>query len=284
MSKVVINIQASIREKLKNISANSGKDFNKILRQYVQERFLYRLSKSSYSENFILKGAFLFLAYGISRTRPTRDIDFLGTSISNSAKDIKNIMKTVVSLNYEDGLIFDNKNIEVNDIIQDGEYHGVRVKINTKLGSVKERIQIDIGFGDKITAGPIEIEFPTLLDLPAPKLKVYSLETAISEKFETIVSLQLQTSRMKDFYDIWLMMRQFEFKGPSLVEAIKKTFKHRKTDIPKNKPLFADEIYDEKSDRQTLWSAFLKKGDIQHAPDTLSVTAKEIEKDRKSVV
>ena len=94
MSKNIINIPASIKEKLKNISANSGKDFNKILRQYVQERFLYRLSKSSYSKNFILKGAFLFLAYGISKTRPTRDIDFLGTSISNSAKDIKDIMKT----------------------------------------------------------------------------------------------------------------------------------------------------------------------------------------------
>ena len=138
-------------------------------------------------------------------------------------------------------------------------------------------MQIDVGFGDIVTPEIKEIEFPSLLGMETPQVSAYSIESVVAEKFEAALDLADLNSRMKDFYDIWLMMRQFEFKGPSLVEAIKKTFKHRKTDIPKNKPLFTDEIYDEKSDRQTLWNAFLKKGDIQHAPDTLSVTAKEIE-------
>ena len=256
MSKVISNIPASIKAKLKNIAVNSGKDFNKILKQYVQERFLYRLSESSYSGNFILKGALLFLAYNISRTRPTRDIDFLGDSISNNAKDIKNIIKAVVSENYKDGLIFDKKNIEVTDIIQDGEYHGVRVKINAKLGSIKERIQIDIGFGDKIIAGPLEIEFPTLIDLPAPKLKVYSLETAISEKFETIVSLQLQTSRMKDFYDIYFIASNNSFELDKLNKAITTTFENRSTSIKDCNSIFN---YNFKTDqnKRDLWNTFI---------------------------
>jgi len=207
-----------------------------------------------------LIGSMGVAAYGVELS--TRDIDFLGTSISNSAKDIKNIMKTVVSPNYEDGLIFDNKNIEVNDIIQNGEYHGVRVKINTKLGSVKERIQIDIGFGDKITAGPIEIEFPTLLDLPAPKLKVYSLETAISEKFETIVSLQLLTSRMKDFYDIYFIASNNSFELAKLNKAITTTFENRSTSIKDCDFIFNNNFKNDYN-KNNLWNIFLTRNKLK---------------------
>ncbi len=260
--KIIKNIPSSIKERLKNISKNSGKDFNKILRQYVQERFLYRLSQSSYSENFILKGALLFLAYDISRTRPTRDIDFLGSAISNNANDIKNIMKIVAVGDCEDGLIFDNKNIEVTDIVEDGNYHGVRVKINAKLGTVKERIQIDVGFGDKITAGPVEIEFPTLLDLPAPKLKVYSLETAIAEKFEAIVSLQLQTSRMKDFYDIYFIASKNSFELNKLSEAIKTTFQNRATEIKDSDFIFKNKFKNDQN-KNELWNTFIKRNKLE---------------------
>lgn len=225
--KKVKNISISVKEKLKNISKSSGKDFNKVLRQYIQERFLYRLSKSGYSENLILKGALLFLAYDISRSRPTRDIDFLGDKISNNAKDIKSIMKAISTIDYNDGLEFDSINIAVEDIVEDGDYHGVRIKIFAKLGTIKDMIQIDIGFGDKIVEGPIEIEYPTLLDMPVPKLKVYSLETAIAEKFDAIVSLQLQTSRMKDFYDIFFISQNNEFNLMKLGKAIETTFMNR---------------------------------------------------------
>ena len=119
----VKNIPVSVKEKLKNISTTSGKDFNKVLRLYIQERFLYRLSKSAYSENLILKGALLFLAYNISRSRPTRDIDFLGNKISNNSRDIKNIVKAIANIDCEDGIVFDSIKIEVEDIVEDGDYH-----------------------------------------------------------------------------------------------------------------------------------------------------------------
>lgn len=262
----VTNIPVSVREKLKKISVNSGKDFNKVLRQYIQERFLYRLSKSVYSENLILKGALLFLAYDISRSRPTRDIDFLGEKISNEAKDIKSIMKVIAAIDDEDGLVFDKTNIVVENIIEDGDYHGVRVKIFAKLGTIKDRIQIDIGFGDKIVEGPIEIEYPTLLDMSPPKLKVYSLETAIAEKFEAIVSLQLQTSRMKDFYDIYFIAQNNEFDLLKLNKAIRTTFVNRATDIEDSKYIFNDRFKNDEIKKEQ-WNTFIKRIDLDNEID-----------------
>jgi predicted nucleotidyltransferase component of viral defense system len=188
------NVAASVKERLRNIAAQSNKEFQSVVRQYVQERFLFRLSKSVYSKNFILKGALLFVAHDISRNRPTRDIDFLGSSISNDINDIKEFIKEILKIEFEDGLKFDLKNVEAENIVEDGDYNGIRVKFYAYLENSRERVQLDIGFGDKLTSGPIEIEFPTLLDFDAPKIEVYSIETAIAEKFEAIVSLQLQSS------------------------------------------------------------------------------------------
>ena len=139
-------------------------------------------------------------------------------------------------------------------------------------------MQIDIGFGDSIYPKPKKIEYPVILDFPKPKLKGYPVESIVSEKFEAMIKLGLLNSRMKDFYDIWLMMRQFDFNGAKLVEALRRTSKQRKTSLPLQRPLFAEEIYDEKSDRQILWNAFIKKGNIKYAPENLSATAKEIER------
>ena len=174
-NKQIKNIAGSTREKLRNISVESGKEFQSVLRQYIQERFLFRLSKSNYSSNLILKGALLFVAHNISRNRPTKDIDFLGTSISNEKGVITEIVREIISVDFIDGLSFDGASIESEDIVEEGEYHGVRVKFFVFLEKARERVQIDIGFGDQLTNGPIEITFPTLLDFPAPQLKVYSL-------------------------------------------------------------------------------------------------------------
>jgi len=138
-------------------------------------------------------------------------------------------------------------------------------------------MQIDVAFGDVVYPKPGLIEYPVILDLPKPHLKGYTAESVVSEKFEAMIKLGLLNSRMKDFYDLWLMLRRFNFYGIRLIEAIKRTFSHRKTPLPEHKPLFAEEIYNEASDRQTLWNAFLKKGDIKHAPKKLSATAREIE-------
>lgn len=253
---------ASVKERLKDISRENKKEFNKVLRQYTQERFLYRLSKSVYADNLILKGALLFLAYNISRTRPTRDIDFLGESISNKAEEVRDIMKNILSVRYDDGLEFDSKNIETENIADDNEYGGIRVKVNVRLGTARERIQIDVGFGDRMTDLPAEIEFPTLLDFPPPKLKVYSLETAIAEKFEAIVSLQLLTSRVKDFYDIYFIAENNSFEFNNLNEAVHLTFDTRSTNVDDSKYIFNDKFKNDNI-KNELWNTFIKRNELK---------------------
>lgn len=138
-------------------------------------------------------------------------------------------------------------------------------------------MQIDVSFGDVIYPKPRMIDYPVILDSPKPHLKGYAVETVVSEKFEAMVQLGLLNSRMKDFYDVWLMMRQFDFNGSQLAEALKRTFAHRKTLFPQGRQLFVEEIYDEQSDRQMLWKTFLKKSNIKHAPEKLSTIARGIE-------
>ncbi len=277
MKKEVKNIEASVKAQLQNKAKETNRPFAEILLYYGMERFLYRFSKSKYADKFVLKGALLFAVWQIPERRTTLDIDFLGR-FDNQVAVIETVIKDVCNIVVApDGLMFDSSVVQGRKIKEDADYEGVRVKFTGFLERARIPMQIDVGFGDIVHPKIRVVDYPVILDFPKPHLKGYPQESVISEKFEAMIKLGLLNSRMKDFYDIWLMMRQFEFEGANLVEAIKKTFKHRKTDVPQNKPLFADEIYDKKSDRQALWSAFLKKGDIQHVPDTLSVTAKEIE-------
>lgn len=261
--KEIKNIAASVKERLRNISTQSGREFQSVVSQYVQERFLYRLSESIYSDNLILKGALLFIAHDISRNRPTRDIDFLGSKIPNEIDDLLEVVKEILMIKTEDGLRFDSETVEAENITEDGDYKGVRIEFYVFLENSRERMQLDIGFGDTITAGPVEIEFPTLLDFPAPKLKVYSIETAIAEKFEAIVSLQLQTSRMKDFYDIQFFAEHYNFKKETLIQAITATFANRSTELELSKAIFEDQF--KKNDRfQNLWKAFLDRNKLEN--------------------
>lgn len=255
------NVAASVKERLRNIAAQSNNEFQSVVRQYVQERFLFRLSKSIYSKNFILKGALLFVAHDISRNRPTRDIDFLGSAISNELNDIIEVVKEILKFNFEDGVTFDADSVEAENIVEDGDYHGIRIKFYAYMENSKERVQLDIGFGDKITSGPIVIEFPTLLEFPPPKINVYSIEAAIAEKFEAIVSLQLQSSRMKDFYDVMFFAEHYEFKKDILLKAIQTTFKHRSTDIEQRKMIYEDKFKMD-AQLQKLWVTFLDRSKL----------------------
>lgn len=255
------NVASSVKERLRNIAAQSNKEFQSVVRQYVQERFLFRLSKSVYSKNFILKGALLFVAHDISRNRPTRDIDFQGSVISNEISDIKDAVTEILKIEYEDGVTFDDNSVEAENIVEDGDYHGIRIKFYAYMVNSRERVQLDIGFGDKMTSGPIEIEFPTLLDFDAPKIKVYSIETAIAEKFEAIVSLQLQSSRMKDFYDVLFFAEHYKFKKDLLRKTLSATFNHRSTDIEARVRIFDDKFKLDKQ-LQMLWLAFLERSKL----------------------
>jgi len=277
MKEDIKNIPASIRARLQNIARETYRPFAEVLQYYAMERFLYRFSKSHYAGEFILKGALMFAVWNIPRRRTTLDIDFSARLYNTNTieKTVKDLCKLKVP---PDGLVFDPETVRGQRIREDADYEGVRVKFVGFLERSRVPMQIDVGFGDVIYPRPKMIDYPVMLDLPEPRLKGYPSETVVSEKFETIIKLGLLNSRMKDFYDLWLMMHQFNFNGSSLTEALKRTFKHRKTKLPGDLPLFAEEIYDEKSDRQVLWKAFLKKGDIQHAPEKLSAIAKEIEK------
>ena len=232
-----------------------------MLNQFFQERFLYKLSLSPYQNNFILKGALLLMTYDIEKTRPTKDIDFLGKSIKNDVGSLKDIIQETCSIKTNDGIEFIKKNISAELIKEEAEYGGVRIHIPYQMHTIKGVIQIDVGFGDMIIKGPTKIEFPTLLDMPAPLINVYSLETAIAEKFEAIVKLNFQTSRMKDFFDIDHISTYSEFDSSILMEALSITFKTRGTNLEDRKTIFSEEFKtDNKKEYQ--WKAFLNKSKI----------------------
>ncbi len=277
MRKDVKNIQASVRAQLQNIAKEANRPFAELLQYYGMERFLYRFSRSKYADKFVLKGALMFTVWQIPQRRTTLDIDFSST-YDNQIETIEKVIRDVCKVSVPpDGLVFDSQTVKGQKIKEDADYEGVRVKFRGFLERSRIPMQIDVGFGDVIYPKPKTINYPVILDFPQPHLKGYPAESVVSEKFEAMVKLGLLNSRMKDFYDIWLMMRQFNFDGLKLVEALKGTFKHRKTPLPEHKPLFAEEIYDERSDRQTLWKALLKKGDIKYVPEKLRTTATEIE-------
>ena len=203
---------------------------------------------------------------------------FIGALQQSNISDRK-VVKEVCAVDVTpDGLRFDPASVVGAKIKEDADYEGVRVKFTGFLGKSRIPMQIDFGFGDITYPLPKMISYPVILDFPAPRLKGYAPETVVSEKFEAMVQLGALNSRMKDFYDIWLLMRRFDFQGEVLAEALKRTFGQRRIDLPQGSKSLVDEIYDERSDRQTLWKAFLTKGGIKHAPDKLAVIAKEIDR------
>jgi hypothetical protein len=277
MKKEIKNIPASIRSRLGNKAREMGVPFAEILQYFCMERFLYRFGKSKYANKFILKGALMFTAWQIPERRTTLDIDLLA-HFDNKVTTIENVIKDICLTEViSDGVIFDTDTVRGQKMKEDADYEGVRVKFTGFLEQARIPMQIDIGFGDKIYPGPKIINYPVILNLPNPKIKGYPVESMISEKFEAMVKLGELNSRMKDFYDIWLLMRLFNFEGPKLVEALKRTFKQRKTDFPSDTDLFAEEIYDKRSDKQVLWKAFIRKGDIKSTPEKLAIVAKRIE-------
>jgi len=255
---MIKNIEASIRDRLLNIAKASKRDFNAVLLQYFQERFLYRLSVSSYSDNLILKGALLFVVNKIPLERPTKDIDFLGSHFSNNTENVRNAIKSIISIQADDGVTFDPNSITIDTITEESKYRGYRVNFFGQLGQARKRLQLDIGFGDKIVPEAYQIEFPTFLDLSVPKIKVYSIESAMAEKLEAITIFNYLTSRLKDFYDIWYLSHRYEFKSELLREAILTTFDNRNTNIEDMKIVLDEEFINDVS-KAKQWKAFLKR-------------------------
>ena len=258
MEREVKNKVASVRAKLMNIARAEKIDFDFLLLRYFQERFLYRLAISEFSDRFILKGGLLLICLKMPKSRPTKDIDFLAKEIKNDPVKLGHIFRSITAISCNDGVIFNSSSLISEQIKENAGYEGIRIKIDATLGQARKKLQMDIGFGDVIIPRAMRMEFPTLLEEKPPRIKVYSIESIISEKFEAMVKLAMVNSRMKDFYDIYTLSVSYNFQSDRLKKAIESTFYRRKTSIPDNPLIFRLKFHrDEEKQRQ--WSAFLRK-------------------------
>ena len=249
----------SIKARLKKYAVNTGCTFQEALVYYGLERTLYRISVSPYSNHFVLKGGILLYAVFDKRyERATTDIDLLARRISNRAEEMKAVFQHIFAQKENDALSFDPESIVVEDITKFKEYHGLHISTVAYLDRTRIPIGIDIGFGDIIYPDAVEIEFPVVLDMEAPILKAYSLESSIAEKLETIIKNGFLNSRYKDFYDIFILSYNYSFDYRKLHNAVVETFTNRKTPISMDSPVFRDEFIND-SIHQTRWKAFLKK-------------------------
>lgn len=277
MNSDIKDLTASVRGRLQNKAKETQRSFSEVLQYYGMERFLYRLSQSKYSDAFILKGALMFTAWQVLERRTTLDIDFLARH-ANEIKKVESAMKDVCHSKVPpDGLVFSADSVKGRIIKEDADYEGVRIKLRGYLDRSRIPMQIDFGFGDIIYPSAQKLKFPVILDFPAPELKGYTPESIIAEKFEAMIKLGDLNSRMKDFYDVWIMTRQFDFEGKPLARAIQKTFEHRKTPLPKTAVFFSSGIYDKNSVNNTRWKSFLSTMQIKHIPADLGLVARAIE-------
>ena len=255
------NVPASVRARLRNRARSDQRSFDELLAYFANERFLYRLSQSEYAEQFILKGALMLQVWQSSGLRLTKDIDLLGRT-SSEEPDIVALMQDILNVEVQpDGLTFAPDTIETRPIARDAK--GVRIRFLVTLDRAQHRMQIDIGFGDVVYPEPVAAALPAILDFPAPWMLCYSRESTIAEKLEAMIKRGATNSRMKDFYDIWLLSRQFDFDGHELVEAIRLTFEQRGTPLPQMVRAFAKPFID---DQQNLWSAFRGRLQQDHVP------------------
>lgn len=267
MTKGPKNIAASVHQRLLDKARQSSRPFNELLQYFAIERFIYRIAKSSYANRFILKGALMFSAWSGALSRPTMDIDLLG-KIDNQIDTITAAIREACLIEVEaDGLCFDAETVNAIRITEDADYKGVRVRVHGNMRKARISIQIDIGFGDVIVPNPERISYPTLLDFPTPELNGYTMESTIAEKFQAMVKLGVVNSRMKDFYDIWMLSRTFNFNGEILAEAVKKTFENRKTPLNLNSVVF-DPSFGKDKARNVQWQGFIRKAKLVNAPDS----------------
>lgn len=256
------NLAASVRQRLLNLSVTQREDPNLTLTRYALERLLYRLAQSEYAGQFILKGAMLFALWMKTEHRPTRDLDLLGFG-ETSGERLTEVFQGLCGMDVvPDGLEFDPRSIRVAEIREGQSYQGQRVKLNARLGTANIPVQVDIGFGDVVTPEAQEIAYPTLLDLPAPTIRAYPPESVVAEKLQALVDLGMQNSRMKDFYDLWIIAGQFSFDGPTLVAAIRATFERRATMLPKTVPTGLSDEFASDERKETQWNAFLARNGL----------------------
>jgi predicted nucleotidyltransferase component of viral defense system len=261
------NIAASVHQRIINLARAQNSDVNLLFTRYGLERFLYRLSRSPHADSFVLKGAMLFFVWTGSASRPTRDLDLLA-QISPDAGEIgrefRNICLTAVE---DDGLEFQASAMEIEAMQGLRRFGGFRITIPALLGKVRLQVQVDLGFGDSVTPAPKRIDFPTLLDQPAPRLAAYHMETVMAEKTEAIVKLGLTNTRAKDYFDLLALSRNFAFSGSDLVSSIAATFRTRDTPIPADTPPGLTDGFATDGVSMIRWHSFLRRNGLPEDPD-----------------
>lgn len=273
--KPVKNVAASVHHRLLNVAKQTSRPFNEIAQYYAIERWLYRLAKSDSREHLVLKGALMLLVWKTSVTRPTRDIDLLART-SNDLESVRLLITEVCELSVEnDGMAFDPSSVTTGRIAEDADYEGVRARFLALLGNTRIHMQIDIGFSDVITPNSIAITYPTILGHPAPELRAYNRETAIAEKFEAMVSLGELNSRMKDFFDVWLLAESFDFDGSALTDAIRETFARRRTKLD-SEPICFTRRFTHDPAKSKQWTAFLRRSLLAGTPSNFSEVVEQL--------
>jgi hypothetical protein len=272
---MVRNMGASVRQRLLNHAKATGKPFAEVLQYFAMERFLYRLSVSPHVGTFTLKGALLLTAWQAPISRPTMDIDLLGRT-DNSVDTITSLMREISQAPVADeGIAFDPSSFAGGTIREDADYAGVRMEFVGHLDHARVHMQIDIGFGDVMTPGPEKLTYPTILDFPAPILSGYNRETVVAEKLQALVQLRMLNTRMKDYFDLWLLTRQPELDKGVLTTAIRRTFANRGMNLDPT-PVGLSAAFGEDPIKQRQWTAFLKRSRLTQAPENLAEVVHEL--------
>ena len=257
------NVAASVRARLLSRARETRQDFNLILTRYAIERLLYRISISKHANQFLLKGALLFDLWFDIPHRPTRDADFLGFGSAELPR-IEAVFKEICAIETLDGVTFQPDTVRAAEIRKEADYAGVRVMLLGVIDGARCQIQIDIGFGDAVTPGPEDVEYPVMLtEFAAPRLRVYPRYTVVAEKFEALSSLGIANSRMKDYFDLWILAQHSDFDGDTLRQAIRATFDRRKTALVGEVPFGLTEAFAHDAQKQAQWRAFLRKNRLE---------------------
>ena len=257
------NRAASIRARLKQHTDTSKQDFNLTLTRYGLERLLYRLSISEHAPNFLLKGALLFQLWYGQPHRPTRDADLLGFG-PDDVPTLIGVFRSICTIAVDDGIVFDAESVAGTPIRKDAGYGGVRIDLRATLDGARLALQIDIGFGDAVTPDAQQVTYPTLLtDVPGPTLRAYPKATVVAEKLHAVTVLGMTNTRMKDFFDLWVLLHDATLDDAELQRAIEATFKRRQTATPGTQPIGLSDAFAEDATKQVQWRAFLKKNKLQ---------------------
>lgn len=256
MAKQLANVAASVRSRLANLARKRSRPFELLLTHYVLERLLYRLSQTQHRDRFALKGAMLMTTWFDNPFRPTRDVDLLGFG-DPDPDAMAALFREVCAVPCDDGVEFNPEALRIDAIREELEYGGLRIKTDAVVASARVRVVIDVGFGDAIEPGLQDLELPSLLNFPPPKLRTYARETVIAEKFQAMVMLGRANSRMKDFYDIWMLSQAYPFDGEDLARAIAATFRRRETAIPTELPDALTAAFANDPRKQQQWASFI---------------------------